>query len=45
MDRYMLKQAESENGLALLLRLGSDRVLSSSFIFLSLCLGSWLVSH
>ena len=35
---------ETENGALLLLRLNWDRALCATLIFLSLCLGSWLVS-
>jgi hypothetical protein len=48
MQIYMMTDAETdgevENGFSLLLRLYWDRAVSATLIFVSLSIGSWLVS-
>jgi hypothetical protein len=44
MQTYMMPNAETENGFSLLLRLYWDRAVSATLIFVSLSIGTWLVS-
>lgn len=44
MQTYMMTDTKDENGFSLFLRLNVDRAVCATLIFVSLSIGTWLVS-